>query len=257
MNKAFKLYNGNCLDLMRDIPDASIDLILCDLPYGTTQNKWDTIIPFEQLWTEYLRIIKPKGNIILMANQPFTSMLVVSNTKLFKYSLVWNKVNRITGHLNAKKQPLRITEDILVFYKKLGCYNPQMTQGSKAYTVSGSSGSSNYGATKKVITVNDGSRYPTNIINIRADRRSAEGRLHPTQKPVELMEYLIKTYSNKNDIVLDNTMGPGTTGVACMNLRRKFIGMELDTKYFKIAETRIKQAYEDQKEYTLVQVKIL
>lgn len=246
MNKAFKLYNGNCLDLMRYIPDSSIDLILCDLPYGTTQNKWDTVIPFDQLWAQYTRI--SCGPIVLTCMQPFTSALVMSNPTWFRHELVWEK-NKVSGHLNANRRPMRSHEDIIVFARNQPTYNPQKTVGHKLSNsaTSKETNSPVYGKTKSSKYLAQTTRFPRSIISIPVVNNDSKYRFHPTQKPVELMEYLIKTYSNKNDIVLDNTMGSGTTGVACMNLRRKFIGMELDTKYFEIAETRIKQAYEDQK----------
>jgi site-specific DNA-methyltransferase (adenine-specific) len=234
-----ELIQGDCLEVMKDIPDKSIDMILCDLPYGTTACKWDTIIPFEPLWEQYKRIIKDNGAIVLTASQPFTSALVMSNTKMFKYCLIWNK-RKSSSALHAKIQPLRIHEDIVVFGKNKTVYNPQMVQGKprvdKESKISNGEAFGNNTVTRKYEN-KDGLYYPKSILDIsNADQTN---KLHPTQKPVKLMEYLIKTYTNEGDLVLDNCMGSGTTGVACKNLGRKFIGIELDPEYFKIAEKRI------------------
>ena len=241
----FKLMQGDCLELMKDIPDGSVDMILADLPYGTTACKWDTIIPFEPLWEQYERIIKDNGAIVLTAAQPFTSALVMSNPKLFKYDWTWRKP-RGTGHLNAKKQPLRDKEDILVFYKKQPTYNPQMSEGEPYTAMKGgkntrvsNKGDTTYGKFMNGAEFrndNSGFRYPKQVIEFGVVER---GTLHPTQKPVALFEYLIKTYTNEGETVLDNCMGSGTTGVACKNLNRNFIGIELDEGYFKIAKERI------------------
>jgi site-specific DNA-methyltransferase (adenine-specific) len=239
------LYLGDCLDVMESIEQQSIDMVLCDLPYGTTQNKWDSVIPFNELWSQYNRVSKQSSAIVLTAAQPFTSVLITSNIKDFKYAWVWDKVNRPTGHLNAKKQPMRQTEDVLVFYKSQPIYNPQMTDG-QPYIATGSQKSDNYGSQKTTITICDGKRYPRNLLAIPADERGTVGRIHPTQKPVALMEYMIRTYTNENSLVLDNTMGSGTTGVACINTNRKFIGIEKDKKYFDIACERINKAKENQ-----------
>lgn len=222
---------------MKDIPDKSIDMILCDLPYGVTaRNKWDCVIPFEKLWEQYKRVIKENGAIVLTATQPFTTDLIQSNRKCFKYSLVWSK-GQVTGFLNAKKQPLRSHEDILVFYQKPPTYNPEMTKGKKVLKSTGCD-STNYGKFTYKPHYSEW-YYPKSIIEI-PQKRFKGG--HPTQKPVELMEYLIKTYTNEGETVLDNCMGSGTTGVACKNLNRNFIGIELDEKYFDIAQKRIKAA---------------
>ena len=241
----FKLMQGDCLELMKDIQDKSVDMILCDLPYGITACKWDTIIPFEPLWEQYERIIKDNGAIVLTAAQPFTSALVMSNPKLFKYDWTWRKP-RGTGHLNAKKQPLRDKEDILVFYKKQPTYNPQMSEGEPYTAMKGgkntrvsNKGDTTYGKFMNGAEFrndNSGFRYPKQVIEFGVVER---GTLHPTQKPVALFEYLIKTYTNEGETVLDNCMGSGTTGVACKNLNRNFIGIELDEGYFKIAKERI------------------
>ena len=235
-----ELIQGDCLEKMKDIPDKSIDMILCDLPYGTTACKWDTIIPFEPLWEQYKRIIKDNGAIVLTASQPFTSALVMSNIKWFKYEWVWEK-EMGTGFGNANRQPLRNIENILVFYNKQATYNPQFTKG-KPYKTNSNGGNhkaSVYadGGLNSIETINSGKRFPKQIIKINRDK----SKLHPTQKPVALFEYLIKTYTNEGDLVLDNCMGSGTTGVACKNLNRNFIGIELDPEYFKIAEKRINE----------------
>lgn len=234
------LIHGDCLELMRDIPPRSVDLILCDLPYGTTQNKWDCIIPLVPLWAQYKRLAK--GAIVLTAAQPFTSILVCSNLPMFKYGWTWDKVNRISGHLNAKKQPLRITEEVAVFYDSQPTYNPQMEKGEPYTAVSKGRKSECYGSqVDEVRTVNTGEYFPRNLISIKADQRGSEGRVHPTQKPVALMEYLIRTYTNEGDTVLDNCFGSGTTGIACLNTGRKFIGIEQDDGYFKTAVERVRK----------------
>ena len=248
-----KLYKGNCLEIMKTIQDKSIDAIITDPPYGTTACKWDSVIDFELMWEQLNRIIKPNGAIVLFGSQPFTSALIMSNPKMFKYCWTWDK-NKPTGHLNAKKQPLRVIEDICVFYKKQCVYNPVLIDMEKKnirntdYTPN-KEGVNTYGKTKKnfkynegrVIPINKG--YPRNYLKfIGVGTNSKNKRLHPTQKPLELMEYLIKTYTNENETVLDFTMGSGSTGVACVNTKRNFIGIELDDKYVEIANQRIKEA---------------
>ena len=228
---------GDCLEIMQTIPDKSIDAIICDLPYGTTACKWDSVIPFEPLWAQYKRIIKDNGAIVLTAVQPFTSALVISNPKWFKYEWIWNK-KKPSNFLNANKTPLMNHESVLVFYGSFGVYNPQMTtgktrtKGGKKYANNGCYG--NYNETKKV---SYNQYYPKSIVEI--SNAQQKGKVHPTQKPVALMEYLVKTYTNQSDTVLDNCMGSGTTGVACKNLGRKFIGIEQDPNYFEIAKKRI------------------
>jgi site-specific DNA-methyltransferase (adenine-specific) len=236
-----KLLQGDCLELMKDIPDQSVDLILCDLPYGTTACKWDTIIPFDFLWEQYLRIAKDKAAIIITSSQPFTSTLICSNIKHFRYSLVWDKVNKYTGALNANRMPLRRHEDISIFYKKSYTkYNKQFRDGKSYKTSCGGHGKHTryHNRNEARYSINEGKHNPCSIVEIPADNKLELG-LHPTQKPVALMEYLIKTYTNEEDIVLDNCMGSGTTGIACLNLNRQFIGIEKDETYFKIAEDRI------------------
>lgn len=246
-DKNIKLYNGDCLELMKDIPDKSIDMVLCDLPYGTTnRNKWDIILPFDMLWKSYERIIKDNGAILLFSDEPFTSELIVSNKKLFKQRITWDK-DRGSGFLNAKKMLLKQTEDICLFYKKPPTYNPQMVkaQEDRIRPISTkSTGSSNYGKVEKVKAGDDYNpelRYPTNLIKFSSMTGDCNNvnRLHPTQKPVEMLEWLIKTYTNEGDLILDNCMGSGSTGIACENTNRRFIGIELDNTYFNIAKERI------------------
>ena len=233
------LRQGDCLEVMKDIPDKSIDMILCDLPYGTTRNKWDSIIPLNDLWIQYERIIKDNGAIVLFSQMPFTAELVHSNLNLFKYEWIWEKDNG-TGFLNAKKMPLKKHENILVFYKKLPTYNPQMRTGFKPYKCKQGRHSTNYGLYEQGhITESNGERYPIDIIEFKKD-----SGLHPTQKPVALLEYLIKTYTNEGDTVLDNCMGSGSTGIASKELNRNFIGIEIDEKYYKIACERINNTQE-------------
>lgn len=234
-----ELYQGDCLEVMKSIPDKSIDMILCDLPYGTTKNIWDTIIPFDKLWEQYNRVIKDSGCIALFGNQPFTSHLVLSNEKYFRYSLVWVK-NKFSDFLNAKRKPMKVNEDICIFYKKQPTYNPQYTYSTpykRWNTQEAVNKQTNYGKHKSNVAESEGKRLPLTVLNFdRVERPS-----HPTQKPVNLCEWLIKTYTNEEDVVLDNCMGSGSTGVACVNTNRSFIGIELDENYFKIAEKRIKE----------------
>jgi DNA modification methylase len=239
--KINQIYFEDCLDGMRKIDKNSIDMVLCDLPYGTTQNSWDSIIPLSDLWEQYLRITKDNAAIVLTAMQPFTSILVCSNLKMFKYDWIWQKPKG-TGHLNAKRQPMRDKEDILVFYKKQCKYNPQMTLGTPYKDKAGKDHSSkssmtgSYGDYTNFRNDNTGFRYPKQVQQFPVVER---GTLHPTQKPLELFEYLIKTYTNESDIVLDNCMGSGTTAIACINTNRNYIGFENDPKYYEIAQKRI------------------
>jgi len=219
---------------MKRIADNSVDMILCDLPYGTTRNKWDSIIPLVLLWEQYGRVIKDSGAIVLTAQTPFDKVLGVSCLELLKYEWIWVK-QQGTGFLNSKKMPLKATENILVFYKKPPTYNPQMRTGFKKYKCKSGVGSSNYGEQKQVETISNGERYPLNWIEVEYDKK----KLHPTQKPVALFEYLIKTYTNEGEIVLDNCMGSGTTAIACINTNRKYIGFEMDKGYYDIILKRI------------------
>ena len=243
-----KIYNEDCLEGMKRIPDKSVDMILCDLPYGTTSCKWDAIIPFEPLWEQYERVIKDNGAIVLTASQPFTTKLINSNIGNFKYSWVWNKKNSSTALL-AKIQPLRIHEDIIVFYKKKPTYNPQMTKGKprKDFKKNVSNGEAfNNAIVSRVYDNSEGLYYPKSILEIsNANQRN---RLHPTQKPVALFEYLIKTYTNEGETVLDNCMGSGTTAVACLNTNRNYIGFELDKNYYKVILDRIEKHKEENKD---------
>lgn len=230
------LYNGDCLELMKSISDNSVDMVLCDLPYGTTDCKWDTIIPFDLLWEQYNRICKEDAAMVFTASQPFTTSLAYSNIKNLRYEWIWEKPQG-TNPMAAKYMPLKSHENILVFYRKKPTYNPQMWQGTPygGFNSDTSKIGEVYGDMKSQHRDNpEGSRYPKTII-----RTKQEKGYHPTQKPVELMEYLIKTYTNENEIVLDNTMGSGSTGVACINTNRKFIGIELEKKYYDVAVDRI------------------
>ena len=234
-----KIYNEDCLEGMKRIPDGSVDMILCDLPYGTTACKWDTIIPFEPLWEQYERVVKDNGAIVLTASQPFTSTLVMSNLRWFKYALVWDKVNASSG-LHAKIQPLRSHEEILVFGKGRLTYNPQMTKAEKDRVDKAReipNGEAFNGKVTKRIYNNHGMKYPKSILTI--SNASQKGKVHPTQKPVALFEYLIKTYTNEGETVLDNCMGSGTTAIASMRTGRNYIGFELDEEYYKLAQKRI------------------
>lgn len=243
MKNQMDLKLGDCLEVMKEIPDQSVDMILCDLPYGTTACKWDNVIPFEPLWEQYNRIIKDNGAIVLFGNEPFASLLRCSNLKMYKYDWIWQKENG-TNFATVKYQPFRKTERICVFgnfatsynKKRPKNYNPQFTVG-EPYIIKRKAGQREMlhtGANKATELCNEGYRYPTDIIMFKNEKG-----LHPTQKPVALLEYLIKTYTNEGDTVLDNCMGSGSTGVACVNTNRSFIGIELEEKYFNIARDRI------------------
>ncbi len=247
MTSNYDLQLGDCLELMQEIPDGSIDFICCDPPYGTTNIKWDEVLDFEKLWEQYERIMKPKAVICLFGNQPFSAQLICSKLKWFRYELVWNK-NKSGSPGLAKYMPMKTHENILIFYKNSGgTYNPQMEKGEpyarKSKNPEGYVGRKNdhgYGLKPRKSFKNEGTRYPKSILNISRNF-SAQQQVHPTQKPVPLMEWLIKTYSNEGETVLDNCMGSGSTGMAAVKLGRKFIGMENDKEYFKIAEERIKE----------------
>ena len=239
-SKDVKLIHGDCLTEMKLIPDASVDMILCDLPYGTTACKWDVIIPFDKLWEQYERIIKPNGNIVLFGTGLFAYKLALSNEKLFRYELIWKK-SKCGSPLTAKYMPMKRHENILVFGKSASAYYPQMEKGKpykRAYTPN-KKNNMEYGI-KGVSTDNKGTRYPISILDF-AQQWRRQDQVHPTQKPVALLEYLIKTYTNEGETVLDNTMGSGSTGVACIRTKRKFIGIELNDEYFGIAQKRISQ----------------
>lgn len=228
---------GDCLDRLNDVAVGSVDLILADLPYGTTQCAWDEIIPMAPLWEQYLRVAKPEAAIVLTAAQPFTSMLVMSRPDLFRYEWIWEKGNA-TGFLNAKKQPLRAHESALVFYRKQPTYNPQMTAGHERKTASRKTVKSEcYGKAISLTNYDSTERYPRSVQFFSSDKQT--GNFHPTQKPVALMEYLISTYAVPGMTVLDNTMGSGTTGIAALRCGCGFIGIESDAAHFATAETRI------------------
>lgn len=228
------LYKGDCLELMKGLPGGSVDAIITDPPYGTTACKWDSVIDFTLMWEQLNRILKPNGAIVLFGSEPFSSALRMSNIKDYKYDWIWEK-NRATGHLNAKKQPMRNTENIIVFYKKQPTYNFQKESGTPYKKTPSTNTYQGYGKHNPVYQNNAGFRYPKTVIKIEV----TQNEKHPTQKPVELMEYLIKTYTNENETVLDFTMGSGSTGVDCVNTNRKFIGIEKDENYFNIASKRI------------------
>jgi site-specific DNA-methyltransferase (adenine-specific) len=247
-----KIYQGDCLELMKQIEDKSVDLILCDLPYGTTACSWDIIIPLDKLWEQYKRIIKDNGAIVLTAQQPFTSVLICSNLEMFKYNWIWKKDNG-TNFITSHYQPLRITEEVCVF-GKLGCswnkkgnmqYYPQFEKGKPYVCKSGKQkgasiirgGAGGWDTMHGFETISDGKRYPKNLLEFNRDKE----KVHPTQKPVVLFEYLIKTYTNEGDLVLDNCVGSGTTAIACIRTNRNYIGIELSEEYVKIANERIQK----------------
>ena len=239
-----RLLLGDCLDILPTLESNSVDLVLVDLPYGTTACKWDSIIPLDKLWEQYNRICKSDGAMVFTAAQPFTTILAASNLENFRYEWIWEKPQG-TNPMNAKVMPLKSHENILVFYRKKPVYNPQMWYSTpySGFSSDTSKIGEVYGKAQSKHRDNpDGSRYPKTVLKFKQEKG-----LHPTQKPVELMEYLIKTYTNEGDTVLDNTMGSGTTGVACVNTGRKFIGMESDPEYFTIAEDRIKTTVPVQK----------
>ena len=251
MNKTIKIYNGDCLLEMEKIPDKSVDMILCDLPYGTTICKWDSVIPFDKLWEQYKRIIKDGRAIVLFAQQPFTTKLISSNIEWFKYCWIWEK-NRCPNFMMAKYAPLKTTEDIVVFSnggintntKNKMIYNPQGVESiSKEINSKVKDKGTNAHNRLNKNYIQTTTSYPKNIIKF-----DSESGYHPTQKPVTLLEYLIKTYTNEGDTVLDNTMGSGSTGVACINTNRKFIGIELNEEYFNIANNRLNDTIKKQKE---------
>ncbi len=243
-----EIFNEDCLAGMKRIPDKSVDMILCDLPYGmgANQDTWDKVLPLDLLWKEYKRIIKDNGAIVLTASQPFTSKLVLSNEKMFRYEIIWKKPQG-TGFMNAKRLIMKAHENILVFYKKLPTYNPQMTEG-KPYKMERETNSKKHKSNiapnndnKLIVTDNTtGERYPTSVIEFKQEKG-----LHPTQKPVALFEWLIKTYTNERMTVLDNCMGSGTTAIACLNTNRNYIGFELDPDFYQIAINRVKEWYDN------------
>jgi len=247
--KNCNLYLGDCLEVMKDIPNNSIDFICCDPPYGTTSIKWDEVIDFNQMWDSYERIIKPKGIICLFGSQPFSAQLICSKINWFRYELVWNK-NKCGSPGLAKYRPMKTHENIIIFSKQSGgTYNPQMEKGDPYSRTSknpegyvGKKNDHNYGLKPRKSFTNDGTRYPKSILNISRDF-SAQQQVHPTQKPVPLIEWLIRTYSNENEVILDNCMGSGSCGVAAVNLNRKFIGIEMNSEYYQISKGRIENCH--------------
>lgn len=236
-----KLLQGDCLELMKDISDGSVDMVLADLPFGTTCNKWDSVIPLDSLWEQYHRICKPNAAILIFGQPPFSASLMMSNMKELRYEWIYEKTNA-TGFLNAKKMPLKAHESVLVFYCNLPTYNPQFVKGAPYKRTQGSRNSSNYNSfDRRRNQQYDGKRYPRDVIRVSNGWGICKG-LHPTPKPVALLEYLIRTYTNEGETVLDNTMGSGSTGVAAVNTGRSFIGMELDPGYFETACKRISEA---------------
>jgi DNA modification methylase len=227
---------------MKEIPDGSVDMVMCDLPYGTTQNKWDSVIPFAPLWSHYWRVCKPNAAVVLTAQCPFDKMLGASQIQHLKYEWIWQKTVA-TGHLNSKKQPLKEHENILVFYRKPCTYLPQMVEGArpsnKSSAKESTSSSGNYGVFQDYQRGGNLLRFPRSVQKLNSAYHEGNAGLHPTQKPVALMEYLIKTYTNPGDVVLDNCMGSGTTGVACKNTGRNFIGIERDPVYYAVACRRM------------------
>lgn len=235
-----KLYEGDCLEVMKGIEKGSVDAIIADLPYGTTACRWDTVIPLEPLWEQYKRIIKKKGAIVLFSSQPFTSVLVISNLKWFRCEWIWHK-SVGGGFLNANRYPLKRHENILVFASGLPCYNPQMTEGEPYQCTRGSAGEITFDqSVAGWLTKNNGTRYPITIQHF-----ANETGYHPTQKPVPLLRYLIRTYTNLGEKILDNTMGSGSTGVACVLEDRDFIGVDLQAEYVEIAKKRIQAAQDE------------
>jgi site-specific DNA-methyltransferase (adenine-specific) len=241
-----RLYNDDCLHGMKQIDDASVDCIICDLPYGITRNKWDSIIPFEPLWAQYKRIIKRNGAILLFSSEPFASHLRLSNLEMYKYDLIWNK-KTCSGFLNAKKQPLRSHEIICVFYQKPPVYNPQFSKRKHERDFTAMTmkpHSTNFGRQRnyKSTIRPDSPAYPRSVIEITGVVGNSREKLpHPTQKPVALMQYLIKTYTNENDLVLDNCMGSASTAIAALNTGRNFIGFEIDREFYELSMKRLSE----------------
>ena len=240
----YKLFNGDCLEVMDYLisQNIKIDCILTDPPYGTTQCKWDSVIPFDEMWNRLNKLIKPNGAIVLFGSEPFSSMLRCSNIKNYKYDWKWDKVRGV-GHLNAKRRPMMCIEDIMIFYNKQCIYNPQMRERDKPRQSMNNATQQVYGKSKENFKGEKlNKKYPINLITFSKSSQN-DMIFHPTQKPTDLLEYLIKTYTNEGELVLDFTMGSGSTGVACLNTNRKFIGIELDENYFNISINRIFENY--------------
>ena len=238
-----QILHGDCLDIMPTIPGASVDMVLADLPYGVTQNEWDQVIPVAQLWDEYRRVTKPNAAVVLTATQPFAAQLVASNRKMFRYDLIWRK-NKSTGFLNANRMPLRRHESVLVFYRRLPVYHPQKTHNHApvhSFTKNTGDGT-NYGKTKRGVQGGGQTdRHPTSVIDISVVNNDSTEKIHPNQKPVELFEYLVKTFTDAGAVVLDNCIGSGTTAIACLNTGRHFIGIEQDAEFCRLANERVAQ----------------
>ena len=242
-----KIFLGECLNIMSALPDGCVDMVFCDLPYGTTQNKWDSVIPFDELWSAYNRVVKQNGAIVLTSQQPFTSQLIMSNPNQFRYEWIWEK-NKATGHLNAKKMPMKAHENVLIFYRKLPTYNPQKTTGHKPFgavkprnNIPEPKEKRNYNHLSQTFG-NDGTttdRYPRSVQKFPVINNDNPLKFHPTQKPVGMIEYFIKTYSNENDVILDNCMGSGSTCISCINTNRRYIGIESNEEYFDMAKNWI------------------
>ena len=231
-----ELYNGDCLEVMKNIPDNSVDMILADLPYGTTKNDWDSVIPFAPLWAQLKRIIKRGGAVALHADMPFTAKLVCSNLSWYRYELIWEKPQG-TDFLNAGRKPIKNHESIQLFSEgQITTYNPQFTYGTP-YIQKSKPSSKNYGSASSWVTVSEGGRFPKTVLKVSPDKE----KIHPTQKPIELESWLIRTYTNPGEKVLDCCMGSGSTGVACIREGREFIGIEKDAEYFRIAKMRLEQ----------------
>ena len=239
-----KLFLGDCIDIMSTLPDGCVDMVFADLPYGTTQNKWDSLIPFDELWAQYNRVVKIDGAVVLTAQPPFDKVLACSNLKDFKYEWIWEK-NKATGHLNAKKMPMKAHENVLVFYRKLPTYNPQMTTGHKPMNavlpkdnIPEPEEKRNYNHVEKRLGNTGGTtiRYPRDILKFPVINNDDPKKFHPTQKPVQMIEYFIRTYSNPGDTVLDNCMGSGSTIIACNNTDREYIGIEQSEEYYNKAK---------------------
>ena len=228
----YQIYQGDCIDVMNNIQDKSIDMILCDLPYGITENVWDNVIDYEKLWNHYKRIIKDNGAIVLFSCQRFTHQLIMTNFKMFRYEWIWIK-SKPTGFLNANKMPLRIHENILVFYKKLPTYNAQGLEQREKPLIK-TSNASHYGK-YGVKSISTHTNYPSDVLYFNSVVKPS----HPTEKPIDLLEYLIKTYTNEGETVLDNCMGSGSTGIACLRCQRNFIGIELNEEYYYLSKNRL------------------
>ena len=241
-----ELLKGDCLEVMKEIKSESIDAIICDPPYGTTACKWDSVIDFDLMWEQLNRIIKKNGAIILFGSEPFSSALRMSNIKNYSYDWVWEK-SKPVGHLNANRKPMNKFENIIIFSKKQPTYNPQGITPIKPKKITRTNKGGIYGNSAGMASVQKYTGYPRNIISFK----SVNGKNHPTQKPVLLMEYLIKTYTNENEIVLDFTMGSGSTGVGCVNTNRQFIGIEQDENYYNIAVQRLEDAKKERDKLTL------